>query len=345
MKIAFRVDSSSMIGTGHITRCLTLAHYLKERGHDCHFISRQLTGNLFQPLSSPYRHHLLKPPSGNVDTEGPPHRHWLQHETEDDSEECLDLLKSEVFDILIVDHYALDQKWEKKLYPHVKKLVVIDDLIDRFHHCHLYINMNFGVEEIGELKTNADSKVLLGIQYAPLRPEFFLPKKRIRTVIENILLFFGGADYEGFTELFLQKGFLQQFPKIQFRLMTRKPEHKIFETLYPNLEVHLNTTEVPNLMHQSDLYIGSGGTITFERLFMGLPGFIQCVAYNQEISNLRLFQKNLGIKIDFIQRPNDILDKLIKLQHDPHELSIWSKQCYEQFPQGHSHLLIEELLK
>ena len=40
MRIGFRVDAAKHIGTGHLQRCLTLANYLKAKGHQCIFYCR-----------------------------------------------------------------------------------------------------------------------------------------------------------------------------------------------------------------------------------------------------------------------------------------------------------------
>jgi UDP-2,4-diacetamido-2,4,6-trideoxy-beta-L-altropyranose hydrolase len=46
MRVVFRVDSSFMIGTGHVMRCLTLAHAFSRHGWQVGFICRDLPGNI-----------------------------------------------------------------------------------------------------------------------------------------------------------------------------------------------------------------------------------------------------------------------------------------------------------
>ena len=48
MLVVFRVDASLQMGTGHVTRCLTLADALATNGIKAVFISRVLKGHLNQ---------------------------------------------------------------------------------------------------------------------------------------------------------------------------------------------------------------------------------------------------------------------------------------------------------
>ena len=50
MKFFIRADASLQIGSGHIMRCLTLAHELSRRGHEVRFICRALPGHLGETI-------------------------------------------------------------------------------------------------------------------------------------------------------------------------------------------------------------------------------------------------------------------------------------------------------
>ncbi len=44
MQKVFRVDSSEVIGFGHLSRCMNLAEELRARGNDATFVCRDLVG-------------------------------------------------------------------------------------------------------------------------------------------------------------------------------------------------------------------------------------------------------------------------------------------------------------
>ena len=148
MKAAFRVDASLQIGSGHVMRCLTLAEALRANGAECHFITRDHPGHLLELI----RHHdftvavlpaepLPAPSNTQVPHERakePAHAKWLGSDWKTDADQTRAVLAQLQPDWLVVDHYALDQRWENALRPNFKQLLVIDDLADRSHQCELW---------------------------------------------------------------------------------------------------------------------------------------------------------------------------------------------------------------
>ena len=119
MKVVFRVDASLKMGTGHVMRCLTLAQVLKENGANVEFICRNHKGNLIDKIRS-YGfvvHELEFLGEAVVDT-GLAHSPWLVVTQRQDADDCIDILKVEKIDWLIVDHYSLDEQWQKRLKPY-----------------------------------------------------------------------------------------------------------------------------------------------------------------------------------------------------------------------------------
>ena len=216
MKIAFRVDASLQIGTGHVMRCLTLADALAAQGADCLFICREHQGNLIEHIRNKgYCVHAL-PVLPSVcasslaintvsDEQSLAHSHWLGATQVEDAAACAAILAGVKPDWLIVDHYALDARWELALKSHYRKLMVIDDLADRPHLCDLLLDQTFGrdAEDYHEL-VPAISRLLCGSRYALLRPEFaalrdYSLQRRANPQLRQLLITMGGVDKDNAT--------------------------------------------------------------------------------------------------------------------------------------------------
>ena len=182
MKIAFRTDASSQIGTGHFMRCLTFAEALKKQGADICFISRNLPLHLSEMLNLNGIKFITLSANDNVDSiDELAHASWLGVSQAQDAQETVKSTSGEVYDWMIVDHYALDMRWESIVRPNVKKIMVIDDLADRHHDCDILLDQNY----YADMQTRYNGKVpsncqlLLGPNYALLREEFRAFKEMI----------------------------------------------------------------------------------------------------------------------------------------------------------------------
>ena len=82
--------------------------------------------------------------------------------------------------LLIIDHYGLDEKWEVIVKPHVKKMMVIDDLANRNHICDYLLDQNYydKLESRYKYLVPYNCKLFLGPKFIILRDEFIKIRKK-----------------------------------------------------------------------------------------------------------------------------------------------------------------------
>ena len=204
MRLIIRADASIEMGSGHVMRCLALAEELKKNGFDITFITRAHEGNLnglisdkgmkVAELSAP---DSRSAPVGNGCSDDC--AEWLGVTQEQDARETINALGKTIPYWLIVDHYGLDELWEKTIRPHVKKIMVIDDLANRHHDCEMLLDQNWFDDKESRYRglVPAGCTQLFGPEYALLRPEFAEARKNLKPrtgEVKRIFVFFGGAD-------------------------------------------------------------------------------------------------------------------------------------------------------
>ena len=285
MKIVFRVDSSVVIGSGHVMRCLTLAQALKENGVNVEFICRKHEGNLICKIRSSgfVVHELEMYKEIKVDTRLA-HSPWLGATQQQDANDCIDIFKTRKIDWLIVDHYALDDQWQKRLNPYFEKLMVIDDLADRKHQCDVLLDQNFGrsYQDYKDLVPTS-TKLIMGSEYALLRPEFekyrrYSLNSRKDEKFKKLLVNMGGSDPDNITGKVIDRLQVAKLPKdveITIVMVKTAPHLTRVITSVDKLpyksEVKVDVNNMAELMANADIAIGASGATTWERCCLGLP--------------------------------------------------------------------------
>ncbi len=306
MKVVFRVDASLKMGTGHVMRCLALAELLRENSINVEFICRQHEGNLNNKISSSgfYVHELDEIEECKVDNKLL-HSHWLGVTQYQDAEDCIDILKSEKIDWLIVDHYALDEDWQFELKPFYEKIMVIDDLADRKHQCDILLDQTFNRQpkDYAALIPK-DCLLLLGSKYALLRPEFaewrsYSLERRRKPEIRCLLINMGGYDVDNITGKVLQELNTCHLPDDIniIVVMGRSAPHlndvrAIANNLPCNVEVKIDVENMAEIMANVDIAIGAAGSTTWERCCLALPSIQIVIAKNQAFSAETLARHN-----------------------------------------------------
>lgn len=275
MEAVFRADASVQIGSGHVMRCLTLADALRERRVASQFLVSAASGGIVKYIEDRgFACAQIAPTDEAQDAELT--LEWLQR-------------RSAPAQLLIVDHYQLGIQWQRRLAARVRLLAAVDDAPHRPHACSLLLDQNYSHNHAAyRTLTPPGCRLLLGPQYALLRPEFKAARKAIQTPgagAQRFLVFFGGADEHNVTELALD-GLRAARSEVSADVVIgalNPHQARLRKKLsdMPRMQLHVQTERMAQLMADADIYLGAGGSITWERLCVGLPGITISVADNQ----------------------------------------------------------------
>ncbi|WP_058307196.1 UDP-2,4-diacetamido-2,4,6-trideoxy-beta-L-altropyranose hydrolase [Gracilibacillus massiliensis] len=312
MRIVFRVDSSYQIGTGHVRRCLVLAEQLRKREAEVTFICHNFPGNV---------NHFIKERGFSLVElsylENQPKK-CIQKNWKLDASNTLELIRQySTVDYLVVDHYGLDEKWEKNVASYVQHLMIIDDLANRNHYCDTLVDQNL-LENMEKRYVDLvpdKATLLLGPKYLLLREEFkqTLPIDKSNQYIRNIFVSFGGTDPTNDTYKTLKALIqLSNHPfTINTIISTNHPDFKQIQALannYPSVCIHTDTNQMALLMKKADLAIGAGGTTTWERCYLQLPTLTIETAPNQR--DILNHLDSIGFLLNLGESSNVSTDKI-----------------------------------
>jgi UDP-2,4-diacetamido-2,4,6-trideoxy-beta-L-altropyranose hydrolase len=291
MNAAIRVDASFNIGIGHVIRCLTLADELRSKGLSAFFICKELQGHMCDFIESRgYNVFRLSSDPFHVN---------------EDVQQTIQAIRSVQIEWLVIDHYLIDERWEKQLRPWVKGIVVIDDLADRHHDCELLLDQNFylNMESRYQGKVPVSCKLLLGPCHALLRPQFH--NERSSPCIQaqqegsnRILIFFGGSDPLNATMRVLHLVKEMELVNWEFDVIVGSSnpwKHEIKNLCHRMGSAHYycQVDNMAEMMARAAFSIGAGGSVNWERLYLGLPSIVLVVAENQRETTEALASKGL----------------------------------------------------
>lgn len=329
MQVLIRADASSKIGTGHVMRCLVLADRLSDAGSACQFVCRSFDGHLARLIEARgHRCVLLEvdadpPMDAGYDDTPPTHAHWLGSSWRQDAQATVETAqKLQNVDIAIVDHYALDHRWETWLKPHAERLLVLDDLADRRHCADVLVDQNYGHNRQHYAHLVTDScRVLAGAQYALLRPQFAairpeaLARRQSLGSDRHLLIFLGGGDTDQALNRVVET--LCEARPDKLRALTLvTASASVGDVIGSELQSKLGgpvklvnrVEDMASLMLRADLAIGGGGVTGWERCALGLPTLVLTMGDNQWPINQQLAQDG---HIFACVEPEDLNEDLI----------------------------------
>jgi len=268
--LLIRADITQKDATGHVMRCLTLAHGWQDRGgkvvflgyFDCESMKQRISKEGFDLIS--------------IDSPCP---------NQKDLKQTLNFLQSlkactSNFIWTVLDGYHFNQNYQKAIAKVTHRLMIIDDLNNYpYYHADILLNQNFNSEHI-LYNCDNDTKLLLGSKYIMLRKDFLKHKKFVRKIPKkatNILIMSGGADIYNIIPKVILSLQLVKEKKLKVKVvvgpMNSKIEYykKISANSFVDFQFLYNISNISELLIWADIAIICAGGTLWECLFMGCP--------------------------------------------------------------------------
>lgn len=306
------------MGGGHVMRCLALAAALEEAGCSVLFAVTAETLAVMPAISSrPVS--VVKTATNAL------------HLREAVPDGC---------DLLIVDHYAWDESLETPCRSWAEKIMVIDDLADRRHDCDILLDQTYGrnpSDYDGLVPAGCDT--LAGPHYALLRLEFAKARSRALQRRElarfaRILVSIGLTDPVDATctilDGIIESGLALQTDVVLGSFAPHLSKVREKASRHPGaITVHVDTTEMAELMAESDFAFGAAGSTSWERCCLGLPTAFVVVAGNQEKAARELTDAGAAINLGPSSQltASMVATTLLKLHRDAEILRSMSEKA------------------
>lgn len=308
MNILIRCDSSNIIGTGHVMRCLNLCEYYPENSYT--FVCKNFKSNITQKIIDASHNlilldYLIEPQLNKYNT-------WIGCDVDTETAHLVQIATSNKYDQIIIDHYGIDWIIEKELGNYTSKLTVISDIFNSSHWCDEFINYNSdNLELLQSLNLKPNTAIKYGVENIIIN-KIFKQNQRItfRPKIEKIGIMLGGSDPFNYTLKILEKidQFIQE-QKIEVYIVIGKANTNInsinnFITNKTNYHClfDLKYNELVKFYYLIDLCIGSLSITAYERYFMKVPQICLKIVDNQNIQQLEEFNicsiNNLDLQIN-----------------------------------------------
>lgn len=305
-KILFRVDGNTVIGAGHIMRCLSIGMAARAAGAECGYL---IADHSFEALikKEGFWVYVLESDYSRMD---------------DELVDLISIITDYDPDITLIDSYYVTAKYintiREKTY-----VAYIDDTISFAYPVNILINYNIYAEDLkySDLYIKAGIKtpqLILGKAFVPLRQEFQnLSEISVKQNVENILFSAGGADPEhmilAFVNTIIDSNIIDHY---NFHLILGNFEPDLDEIVelskkYSNIYPHKNVTCMAQLMRQCDIAVSAAGSTLYELCACGIPTITYSLEDNQIPGAQTFSKKNMMINIGDIRLNNMFMNDLL----------------------------------
>ncbi len=284
--VVIRADANSKIGMGHVMRCLSVADALVKRGEEVLFVTADDTPvPLLTKKGIPYR--VLHTDYADMEAELP--ELWEVLRELPQGAESPEAALAQKNTSILVDSYYVTEKYLAALKKRITT-IYMDDIYAFSYPVDMLINYNIYGEEMGYEKDAAfaDTKLLLGTEYVPLREEFSAAEQQRTAADGGILITTGGSDSFNLAGQLLMEAMKydalkeKEYHVVSGSLNPHIGEQQALAQKHENIHIHCNVTNMAELMAESEVALSAGGSTLYELCAMGVPVIAFSFAENQE---------------------------------------------------------------
>jgi UDP-2,4-diacetamido-2,4,6-trideoxy-beta-L-altropyranose hydrolase len=265
--VAFRLDASRELGSGHAYRCVTLALELRKHG----WVSTFYLNEGCETTAPVFAKNGFSTRSAET---------FLTDVTSSISQ----------YAFAVIDNYEIGNSIHSQVRQAAVPLLVIEDLANRNIECDILLDQTFGRSwEDYSTKCNGDALPLLGSKFALLRAEFAAARKEVQSKVypggnpKTVFVNFGGTDNQSHTlnavAAIVECGLGGDV--VVGAMAKNFNEIEALVGQQANIRLHRQTNQMAKIMSQCDFAICAGGTSSWERCCLGLPTIQVATAENQ----------------------------------------------------------------
>lgn len=299
--VYIRADMNSIIATGHVMRCLSIADAAKSLGEETTFI---LADNNAKELIEKHGHKtiILNTQWYDMDSELPVIK---------------ELAGKYQIDRILVDSYQVTENYLYSLSS-IMQTFFIDDLNAFFYPVENIICYANYWEKFKHSERYQKSGLFLGTKYVPLRREFCeCGEKIINSQTKILLILSGGTDKYHILGQILEQVDLKLYSQVNVicgRFDSQYKSMKSQKEIYSNINFYHNVSDIERFMKEADLAISAGGLTLYELCAVGTPTISYSLADNQ-LENVRKFHEDGIIDYAGDVRRDDVAGNIGRYLH------------------------------
>lgn len=272
--VVLRCDASPDLGFGHLTRCRALAQAIRQQGGVCAMIGPDAA--------------YATEADTEIFTFWEPLK-W--NDSRSDAIKLTNIAQNIGAKILVLDDYRVDETYQLILHGKSMKWLQFEIRTDQPIWADFILNVNPAAKpaDYAAVIRNQDTRLLLGPEFAILRPEFAYASKRpYNRSVREVLLTFGGGDDRGAILLVLRALHECNLEDIKITVVSgaHNPRNleirKWIDVYLPKLVTLLIAPpNIQEIFSQSDLAFMAAGTSIYEMACCGVPMILISIAENQ----------------------------------------------------------------